>query len=82
MQLPDPPPSKRSLWQTAVFLGSMIALLVFADWANPSMSETWGSSKSILPLLFGGVFVTGFVSALIPEQLVAGWAGGNSLLQK
>jgi uncharacterized membrane protein YraQ (UPF0718 family) len=52
MQLPDPPPSKRSLWQTALFLGAMIAFLVFADWANPS----------------------------IPEELVASWVGGNSLL--
>ncbi len=167
MQLPDPPPSKRSLWQTAVFLGCMIAFLVFADWANPSMTtiektdgtklqvavllettemfrvqleqpvgelkkgvkliipksdivskvpltpagyewaswvyvnrwyfsfaflaatmlmvwgwfdrdeindwlgQTWGFAKSIIPLLFGGVFVTGFVGALIPEAWVA-----------
>ena len=38
MQLPDPPASKRSLWQTAVFLGCMIAFLVFSDWANPSQT--------------------------------------------
>lgn len=174
MQLPDPPPSKRSLWQTAVFLSSMIAFLVFSDWANPSlttitktdgtvmkvavllettdtlrvqieepvgnlnkgvkivlpksqiaeseyttpagyewanwvyvyrfyfafaclavtvlmvigwfereeindwMSQTWDFAKSIIPLLFGGVFVTGFVGALIPEHIVAGWVGGDS----
>ncbi|MHB8863127.1 MAG: permease [Pirellulaceae bacterium] len=174
MQLPDPPPSKRSLWQTAVFLGAMIAFLVFADWANPSMTtvektdgtkmqvavllettdmfrvqleqpvgelkkgvkliipkseivsrapatpegyewaswvyvnrwyfsfaflaatllmvwgwfdraeindwldQTWGFAKSIIPLLFGGVFVTGFVGALIPESWVASWVGGDS----
>ena len=176
MQLPDPPPSKRSLWQTALFLGAMIAFLVFADWANPSMTtiertdgtkmqvavllettemfrvqleqpvgelkkgvkliipkdeivskvpatpegyewaswfyvnrwyfsfaflaatlfmvwgwfdrdeindwlgQTWGFAKSIIPLLFGGVFVTGFVGALIPEHLVASWVGGNSFV--
>ena len=38
MQLPDPPESKRSLWQTALFLGCMIAMLVFSDWANPSLT--------------------------------------------
>jgi uncharacterized membrane protein YraQ (UPF0718 family) len=46
------------------------------DW----MSQTWGFSKTIIPLLFGGVLVTGFVGALIPEEAVATWVGGNSLL--
>ena len=174
MQLPDPPPSKRSLWQTAAFLACMIAFLVFSDWANPSrtlmekadgtrmhvavlletttmvrvqieepvgdlkkgvklvipisdivrsvpdtpvgyewaswiyvnrwyfaftflaatlimswrwfdrteindwLGQTWGFAKSIIPLLFGGVFVTGFVGALIPESWVASWVGGDS----
>jgi uncharacterized membrane protein YraQ (UPF0718 family) len=42
------------------------------------MGQTWSFSKSIIPLLFGGVLVTGFVGALIPEQLVASWVGGDS----
>jgi uncharacterized membrane protein YraQ (UPF0718 family) len=42
------------------------------------MSQTWSFSKSIIPLLFGGVLATGFVGALIPEQLVASWVGGES----
>lgn len=174
MQLPDPPPAKRSLWQTALFFASMIAFLVFADWASPSQTvitksdgtkmqvavlietaemvrvqieepvgdlkkgqkltipaseivsrekatpegydwaewvyqnrwlasfvclaatllmvatwfdrgevqewigQTWGFAKSIIPLLFAGVFVTGFVGSLIPEELVARWVGGDS----
>lgn len=177
MALPDPPPAKRSLWQTALFFASMIVFLVFADWANPSqtiiertteggeietmqvtvlqmtgelyrvqlqeplgelpkgakltfdtdtivsqrdwtpenyqwaawvfrhrwyfagvcflatlvmvgtwfdreelsewMGQTWSFSKSIIPLLFGGVLVTGFVGALIPEEIVVGWVGGD-----
>jgi uncharacterized membrane protein YraQ (UPF0718 family) len=43
------------------------------------MEETWGFSKSIIPLLFGGVLVTGFIGALIPEEIVAGWVGGDSI---
>lgn len=43
------------------------------------MEQTWSFSKSIIPLLFGGVLITGFVGALIPEQLVAGWVGGDSI---
>ncbi len=174
MQLPEPPPAKRSLFQTTLFFACMIAFLVFSDWANPSqtviektdgtrmqvavlirtsetyrvqleeplgdlkkgvkltlnradivsetdstpdnykwvawtyhnrwyfagacflavlamvsrwfdreelndwMDQTWSFSKSIIPLLFGGVLVTGFVGALIPEHVVASWVGGDS----
>ena len=46
-----------------------------SDW----MSQTWSFSRSIIPLLFGGVLVTGFVGALIPEEIVAGWVGGDSV---
>ena len=45
----------------------------FAVW----MSQTWSFAKMIVPLLFGGVFITGFVSALIPERAVAGLVGYN-----
>jgi uncharacterized membrane protein YraQ (UPF0718 family) len=44
------------------------------------MGQTWNFSKSIIPLLFGGVLVTGFVGALIPEHVVASWVGGDSFL--
>ena len=45
------------------------------DW----MGNTWDFSKQIVPLLFGGVFVVGFVGALIPEAAVARLVGDNSL---
>jgi len=38
MALPEPPPAKRSLWQTSLFFLAMIAFLVFSDWANPSQT--------------------------------------------
>jgi uncharacterized protein len=175
MQLPEPPPPRRNLVQTALFFAAMIGFLVFSDWANPSlttieksdgtklqvavllettemlrvqleepvgdlkkgskltipkseiaktdyatpegyewanwiythrwyfafgclavtllmvvgwfdkeelsdwMGQTWGFAKSIIPLLFGGVFVTGFVGALIPEEAVARWVGGDGI---
>ena len=46
-----------------------------SDW----MGNTWDFSKQIVPLLFGGVFVVGFVGALIPEAAVARLVGDNSL---
>ncbi|HCW92618.1 permease [Flexistipes sinusarabici] len=49
------------------------------------MDETWGFSKQILPLLFIGVLVAGFLlgrpghEGIIPSQYVEGLVGGNSL---
>lgn len=43
------------------------------------MGNTWEFSKLLIPLLFGGVFVVGFLGALIPEKQVAMWVGDNSL---
>lgn len=49
------------------------------------MSSTWGYTLQVLPLLFGGVLVAGFLlgrpghEALIPSQWVASLVGGNSV---
>ncbi len=170
LALPDPPASRRPLWQNAAMLAAMLAFLVFSDWFNPGdkhvelangtqfeatlqyetegaydlrlkqaalgresaevvrlakseimsivdvdtwvtqihhvrwylagvmglavvvmgllwlnkqdftewMGNTWEFSKLLIPLLFGGVFVVGFLGALIPEKQVAAWVGDNS----
>ncbi len=33
------PPAVRPLWQTALFFASMVAILIFANWANPRQPE-------------------------------------------
>jgi uncharacterized membrane protein YraQ (UPF0718 family) len=43
------------------------------------MDNTWTFGKLLIPLLFGGVFIVGFLGALVPEEQVARWVGGNSL---
>jgi uncharacterized membrane protein YraQ (UPF0718 family) len=43
------------------------------------MRATLDFTLMIIPLLFGGVFLTGFIGALIPEQAVAAAVGGNGL---
>ncbi|MHC4433490.1 MAG: permease [Planctomycetota bacterium] len=43
------------------------------------MHNTWEFAKLLVPLLFGGVFVVGFVSTLLPEKQVAQYVGDNSL---
>lgn len=35
LAMPDPPASRRPLWQNAAMLASMLAFLVFSDWFNP-----------------------------------------------
>ena len=172
MQMPDPPASRRPLYQSALLLIAMIAFLVFSDWFNPGdkivdladgthfeatlqyetlgqydlrlkqavlgrqvgevvslpksdiasivdvdtwvvrihhirwylagamgilvlimiglwldkaefmqwMGNTWSFSKLLIPLLFGGVFIVGFLGALIPEKQVAALVGDNSLM--
>ncbi|MFC2060964.1 permease [Elusimicrobiota bacterium] len=49
------------------------------------IDSTWGFAKQILPFLFGGVLVAGFLlgrpghQALIPEAWIQNLVGGNSL---
>ncbi len=117
--------SERPLWQTALTLGSMIAILVFLNWASsrgvsaiwdvihqyrfwiagffgvilaltiwrwyaPYERESWVLSSrdfalQILPLLFVGVLIAGFLlgrpghQGLIPNEWVSALVGGNSL---
>jgi uncharacterized membrane protein YraQ (UPF0718 family) len=44
------------------------------------MVNTWSFAKLLVPLLFGGVFVVGFIGTLLPEKYVAGYVGDNSLV--
>lgn len=171
MFMPEPPSSRRRLWQNAVFLSCMVGFLIFSDWFNPGdavvrktdgtairgvvlqemrdeimiqvqetgqgvragdrlilskaqigridevrswvmdihhirwwlagacglavalmawrwyepnevkewMHNTWEFAKILVPLLFGGVFLVGFISALLPDKQIGQWIGDNSL---
>jgi uncharacterized membrane protein YraQ (UPF0718 family) len=122
---PDPGEMPRSLGQNALYMLSMIGILVFINWApsrgslpawdfifrykyhitgafallllfallrwfkRPELKDwvtaTRDFAVQILPLLFGGVLVSGFLlgrpghQALIPEAWVTRLLGGNSL---
>lgn len=73
--------------------GALVALApLLARWYSRAelaawMASTWDFAKQILPLLFGGVLVTGWLmgrpggdSGLIPSAWIAGAVGGNSLV--
>ncbi|MHC4203325.1 MAG: permease, partial [Planctomycetota bacterium] len=70
-------------WHMAGLMGLLVALMAWRWFEKKElrewMSNTWGFAKLLVPLLFGGVFVVGFVSTLLPEKQVAQWVGDNSL---
>ena len=69
-----------------ILAGLMGLLVVFMTWRwftkdefKEWMQATWDFGLLIVPLLLGGVFVTGFIGGLIPESAVARWVGGDGL---
>jgi hypothetical protein len=71
-------------WTLAGAMFLLVLLMVWRwfsrDEVKQWMRATWDFGLMIVPLLFGGVFFTGFIGSLIPEQAVATVVGGNGLL--
>jgi len=44
------------------------------------LKETWSFAKMLLPVLFIGVFVAGFIMPFLPESLIIKLVGSNSIL--
>jgi len=70
-------------WYLAGAMGLAVLLMVWrwfdreevAEW----MHNTWDFAKLLVPLLFGGVFIVGFLGALLPDEQVAALVGDNSV---
>ncbi|MDF1542278.1 MAG: permease [Anaerosomatales bacterium] len=67
-------------------MGALVALVagiaIFAlhrETTTQWLTETWGFTKMLLPLLFIGVFIAGFVMVFVPDSLVVSLVGENSL---
>lgn len=43
------------------------------------LNETWFFTKKIFPLLLGGIFVAGFLTALLPENFLVTFVGRNTI---
>ena len=48
--------------------------------AKEWLQETWSFSKMLLPLLFIGVFIAGFIMPLLPETLIQNLVGKNTVI--
>jgi len=59
----------------------LLALWKFKDHATRDwLTETWNFAKILLPLLFIGVFIAGFIMPLLPQQLIESLVGKNNLI--
>jgi uncharacterized membrane protein YraQ (UPF0718 family) len=71
-------------WYLAGAMGVLVVLMSAAWLDLPDfkqwMGNTWTFSKLLVPLLFGGVFIVGFLGALVPEKQVAALVGDNSFM--
>lgn len=70
-------------WYLAGLMGllvlGMMAIWFDRDEVREWMHNTWDFAKLLVPLLYGGVFLVGFIGALIPQDQIAAWVGDNSL---
>ncbi len=68
---------------TSFFTFGVIGLVLwkFKDHITQKwLNETWNFSKMLLPLLFIGVFIAGFIMPLLPETLITNLVGQNTVL--
>jgi uncharacterized membrane protein YraQ (UPF0718 family) len=70
-------------WYLAGLMGLAVVLMTWS-WVGRGefrtwMGNTWDFAKLLVPLLFGGVFVVGFISAMLPGKQIAMLVGDNSL---
>ena len=64
----------------ALLLTFIVAFKFTKEVRNRWLEESWNFSKLILPLLFIGVFIAGFVMPLLPEELITNIVGSNTLI--
>lgn len=71
-------------WYLAGGMGLLVVIMSLAWLDKPDFAEwmgnTWSFAKLLVPLLFGGVLIVGFLGALVPEKQVAALVGDNSLV--
>lgn len=63
----------------AVILVTLAKLLFSQDETKAWISETWNFTKRISPLLLGGIFIAGVLTALLPENFLARFMGKNTV---
>lgn len=60
---------------TALIAYTQFAKEVTIDW----LRETWFFTKILIPYLFIGVFIAGFIMPLLPREIIEAYVGNNSV---
>ena len=60
----------------------LVLIVILYKWFSKDdlkqwLASTWGFVKLIFPWLVGGIFAAGILKALIPQEIVSRWVGGN-----
>jgi len=70
-------------WYLAGLMGLAVALMAWKWFGRDELREwmhnTWDFAKLLVPLLFGGVFIVGFIGALLPDEQIGQLVGDNGL---
>jgi len=70
-------------WYLAGLMGLAVAAMAWRWFDRPELREwmhnTWDFAKLLVPLLFGGVFLVGFIGALLPDEQIGRLVGANTL---
>jgi len=70
-------------WTVTAVLLAVLGLVLYRwfqkDELKYWMEQTWDLFKKIFPILIAGVFVAGLIKAVLPQETVEHWLGGNGL---
>ena len=65
------------------FTLAVVLLVIFKfhkETTGEWLKETWSFSKMLLPLLFIGVFIAGFIMPLLPQTIIERFVGQNNII--
>ena len=75
------PRTKYAVVALLIIVTAAIAKKFFTkDEIDNWMKESWGFAKTIAPLLLAGVFVSGIVRVILPQEFVTKYVGTNSFV--
>jgi hypothetical protein len=75
------------LYKVLVWAAAMAVVAVYAwrvkSWEEIKgwLTETWWFVRIIFPLLLAGVFIVGIIGAILPQEWIETWLGGEGLQQ-
>jgi uncharacterized membrane protein YraQ (UPF0718 family) len=68
-----------SIFGLIILLAILTRLFFTQEETKAWLSETWIFTKKIFPLLLGGIFIAGALTALLPQKFLATFMGTNTL---